>query len=184
MTPKRKAESFASGAAWNSSLLAGPPQLSEARERKLLPSLRRRLRGAVGTKTEARCFAGEYVSILLTNDGHRRGVRGNSIGWKPRNPRMSPSVAVRSLPDPLHSVSVRQACRHSKATRNGPLLRKNSRTNANRLGESIKIAFQQMNPCQQHIERDSVPSRLPIFCLALRGKYRHATFQSARADKG
>jgi integrase len=34
-------------------------------------------------------------------------------------------------------------------------------------------------PCQQHIERDSVPLHLPRSCLAVHGKCRHATFQSA-----
>src|SRR6185437_826334 len=113
--------------------------------RELLPSLRRRLRGAVGTKTEARCFTREYVCILLTDDGHRRGVRGNSIGWKPRNPRMLPPVAVRSLPDPLHRVFVREAWRHSQTTRNSPLFGQNSRTNAEGFGKLIEVAFQQMN---------------------------------------
>src|SRR5581483_8342008 len=76
--------------------------------RELLPSLRRGFRRAVGTETEARSFAREYVCILLTDDGHGRGVRGNSIGWQPRNPRVLPPVPVGSIPDPLHRIFVRQ----------------------------------------------------------------------------
>jgi hypothetical protein len=54
-------------------------------------------------------------------------------------------MVVSSLPHPLHRILIRKACPNSQTTRSGPLLRKNSRTNAEGLGELIKIAFQQMN---------------------------------------
>jgi hypothetical protein len=54
-------------------------------------------------------------------------------------------MVVRSLPHPLHSILIGQASAHSQTARSGPLLRKNSRTNAEGLGELIKIAFQEMN---------------------------------------
>jgi len=58
---------------------------------------------------------------------------------------MLPPVAVRSVPDPLHGVFVRQAWRHSQATRNSPLFRQNSRANAEGFGKLIEVAFKQRN---------------------------------------
>ena len=54
-------------------------------------------------------------------------------------------MVVRSPPHPLHRILIGQACAHPQTARSGPLLRKNSRTNAEGLGELIKIAFQEMN---------------------------------------
>ena len=54
-------------------------------------------------------------------------------------------MVVRSPPHPLHRILIGQACPHSQTTRSGPLLRQNSRTNAEGFGELIKIAFQQVN---------------------------------------
>jgi len=58
---------------------------------------------------------------------------------------MSRPMVVRSPPHPLHRILIGQACPHSQTTRSGPLLRQNSRTNAEGFGELIKIAFQQVN---------------------------------------
>jgi hypothetical protein len=91
---------------------------------------------------EARRFAEKSIRVLLADDGHGRRARWNAIASEPR---MSRPMVVRSLPHPLHRILIGQACAHPQTARSGPLLRKNSRTNAEGLGELIKVAFQQMN---------------------------------------
>jgi hypothetical protein len=91
---------------------------------------------------EARRFAEKSIRVLLADDGHGRRARWNAIASEPR---MSRPIVVSSPPHPLHRILIRKACPNSQTTRSGPLLRQNSRTNAEGFCELIKIAFQQVN---------------------------------------